>query len=252
MLDRFKTALQRLALPPEDDDGTVYRILDDNRRAVEVSPSRYFSWRMRGNLGKSTIVGSDFVHDISVRTSFSIMPESKNYKPFGTSAIHNVLLVPLTGYSRRYDTWEEAERGHQEVVERIERDLAEAEAEREVASSFAGIAAEVREALSEPMPDLFSVARHDEAARVRIPLRRTDGSFIEVEVTRSGRGFLLSEVGGPERRGDFVCPHTLLETLGVLPVNGVLTSKADNARQLGVALLQLGQAISLKLCEAPR
>ena len=244
MLDRFRGLLQRLELPPEDEESTVYRILDDNRRVLEVSPSRYFSWRMRDDLAKSTIVGSGLVQDISVRTTFSIMPESKGYKPFGTSATHIVLFEPLTEYSQRYDTWYEAERGHRNVVERVGRDLTEAEAEKEIAQSFVGLAAELRELLSEPIPDLFSVARHGEVARVRTPLRRPDGSFIEVDVVRSGSGFLLSEAAAPGRADCIAYSDEFLEALDVVLVGGVLTGRAGNARQLGTALLRLGQAVA--------
>ena len=243
MLDRFRSALQRLEPPPRNDEDVVYRILDDNRRVAVVSPPLYLSWRMTQDLERSTIVGRDLVEDVSVRTTFSIMPEGRDYRPFGTSATHTVLLEPLTQYSQRYDTWEEAERGHQHVLSRVGRDLAEAQADREVARNFAGVAAEVRETLSEPMPDLFQVTRQGEAARVRTPLYRADGSPVVVEIVRSGTGFLLSKIVSSEWPRNTAPSQELLEILGVAPENGALACRVDNARQLGAALLRLGQAI---------
>ena len=165
--------LQRLELPPKNDDVVVHRILDDNRRVLEVSPSRYFSWRMRDDLVDSTIVASDFARDISVRTTFSVMPENRDYRPFGTSVTHTALFEPLVEYSQRYETWEEAERGHRDVVDRVGRDLDEAESDREIALSFVGLAAEVRESF---------VGADARPVRGRPPRRRCPGAYPAVAV----------------------------------------------------------------------
>ena len=93
MLNRFRDFVKRLELPQEDD--VVYRIIDDNSNAVEVTQAQYAMWRMQHDVTKRAVVGEDTVENVMVRTTFSIMPEHRGYKPFGTSAFEIAFFDPL-------------------------------------------------------------------------------------------------------------------------------------------------------------
>ena len=85
--------------------------------AVEVTAAQYGIWSLQNYVTKSAIVGQDTVEGVMLRTTFSIMPESRGYKPFGTSAYEVSSFEPLIQYSQRYDTWQEAEQGHRNTLE---------------------------------------------------------------------------------------------------------------------------------------
>ena len=93
MLNRFRDLVKRLELP-EDERDVVYRIIDDNFNAVEVTAAQYANWRMQNDVTQKAVVGQDTVENVRVRTTFSIMPENRNYKPFGTSAFNLTSLDP--------------------------------------------------------------------------------------------------------------------------------------------------------------
>ena len=111
MLNRFRDFVKRLELPQEEEGEVVYRIIDDDLNAVEVTAAQYGIWRLQHDVTKRAIVGQDSVESVMVRTTFSIMPENRGYKPFGTSAYEVSTFEPLTQYTQRYDTWQEAEQG---------------------------------------------------------------------------------------------------------------------------------------------
>ena len=56
MLERFRTFVKRLELPSDQDD-LVYRIIDRERNAIEVTPSEYGNWRLRNDVTKLAVVG---------------------------------------------------------------------------------------------------------------------------------------------------------------------------------------------------
>ena len=110
MLNRFRDLVKRLELPDDERD-IVYRIIDNNYQTVEVTAAQYGNWRMQNDVVQKAIVGQDTVENVRVSTRFSIMPENRNYKPFGTSAFDMTSLDSLIGYTRytrRYDTWNDA------------------------------------------------------------------------------------------------------------------------------------------------
>ena len=148
MLNRFRDFVKRLELPQGEERGIVYRIIDDEFNTLEVTAAQYGIWRMQNDVTKRAVVGQDMVEDVMVRTTFSIMPEHRGYKPFGTSAYGMPLYDPLTQYSQRYDTWGEAEQGHRNILERIRRDSATAREADRRAASLAGTAGAVRLAVS--------------------------------------------------------------------------------------------------------
>ncbi len=261
MLDRFRSLVKRLELQPGDET-VVYRIIDDDNNAVEVTPSEYARWRVQHDVAKRAIVGQDTVGDVIVRTTFSIMPENRGYKPFGTSAYLMPLYDPLTQYSRRYDTWQESELGHWETVYQVGEELKEA---RESANSDAAQREEVefvRSALSSGVPGLF-LAEPVPAATgtlLRTPLLLPDGAFVDLLIRKDGEGFVLTgfgdtldwldrqqaEIGRTRAEGQERQPELLAhvcEILEVSLVDGVLTGRANSASQLPRSVVALAQAI---------
>ena len=242
MLDRIRGFVKQLELPQEDDE-VVYRIIDDNRNAVEVSAAQYARWRVRHDVAKLAIVGQDNVGSFLVRTTFSIMPENRSYKPFGTSAFVVPDYDPATTYSRRYDTWREAELGHHETVEllRQEQEVTGSEAEKQNKEIEV-----VRRAFASGLPGLFQVeAAQPGGALVRTPWNLPDGSAIELVVTEAEEGFTLTgpgaavAEGGERRQVNEVC-----ESLGVSVGDGILIKRTDNAGLLLEAIAELTQAVA--------
>ena len=252
MLDRFRSLVKRLELPPEE-DSVVYRIIDNDLNAVEVTPSGYAVWRMQNDVTERAIVGQDTVENVTVRTTFSIMPESRSYKPFGTSAYEIPSFDPRAEYSRRYDTWGEAEQGHRNTLERIRRDSAIARAAEQKAEDLAGTAGEVRLAISAGLPALFRVSINSGIeVTVLTPMLRADGACVELTVSESGSGFVLT--GTDEASSGDLAPALgelgdeqvgrLCRSLGLSVESGALVCKADDASQLGQAMISLAQAIA--------
>ena len=247
MLNRFRDFVKRLELPQEGD--VVYRIIDDEFNAVEVTAAQYTNWRMQNDVTKKAVVGQDTVEDVMVRTTFSVMPENRGYKPFGTSAYEMPLYDPLTQYTQRYDTWREAEQGHRSVLDRIRRDHATARATEQRARALAGTAGEVRLAISADLPVLFQVTEHAEnEIGVQTPLLRSDGTFVELAISSSGRGFVLS--GSVEELSNDSAPlmveqvNRLCRALDASEESGALVYKAEDASQLGMGIIKLAQAIA--------
>lgn len=244
MLDRIRGFVKQLELPQDDEGSVVYRIIDANRNAIEVTPAQYATWRVRHDVAKLAVVGQDNIGDFLVKTTFSIMPENRSYKPFGTSAYMMPDYDPATSYSRRYDTWREAELGHYETVELLRQ-------EQEVPDSEAGKQNKevelVRRAFASGLPGLFQVeAGTGSGALVRTPWNLPDGSAVELIVVEDGQGFVLTWFGSAIleteglqlRQVDAVC-----ETLRVSLVNGSLTKRAENAGELLEAITILTQAV---------
>lgn len=251
MLNRFRDLVKRLELPEEERD-IVYRIIDDNNNAVEVTAGQYARWRMLNDVAQRAIVGQDTVENVRVRTTFSIMPEDRNYKPFGTSAFDMVNLDPLLEYSRRYDTWNEAEKGHRDTLDRIRNDNSRARVAEEMAQALTGPAGDVRIAISVDLPAIFDVeARSDDVVRVSTPLLRPDESPIEITVNANGGGFSLSapiEVSPNNSvltlsrlRSEQV--SRLCGSMGVSLEGVSLTCTADSPSHLAVAIVRLAQAV---------
>lgn len=250
MLNRFRDLVKRLELP-EDERDIVYRIIDDDLIAVEVTAAQYGSWRMQNDVAQKAIVGQDTVENVWVRTTFSIMPENRNYKPFGTSAVDVTSLDPLLEYSRRYDTWREAERGHREALQRVRRNAATARAAEEKAEALAGTAGEVRLALSADLPHLFEIREQSENdVNIATPLLGADGASIELSVSAKGAGFTLTAaveatpgdlpplMGKPGAEN----VNRLCRSLGVSMGKSVLVCEVEDASQLGRAIVKLAQA----------
>lgn len=252
MLDRFRDFVKRLELPQGEEGDVVYRIIDDDLIAVEVTTAQYGIWRLQHDVAARAIVGQDTIESVMVRTTFSIMPENRGYKPFGTSAFQVTTLDSLPQYSMRYDTWQEAEQGHRITLNRVRRDHARARAADDRAEALAGVAGEVRLAISADLPALFRVdARSEEAVSVVTPLTRTDGSVIEMSVHETGTGFHLSasiEVAPNDSvmtlsklRSDQV--DRLCQKMGVSLADGSLNCGVEDASQLGGAIVRLSQAV---------
>ena len=250
MLDRFRDFVKRLELPQEDD--VVYRIIDDDGNAVEVSRSQFTRWRLQHDVAERAIVAEDSIEDVRIRTTFSIMPEDRTYKPFGTSAFNMSSLDPLLQYSRRYDTREEAERGHRQILEIIRRDSARARAVEERAEALAGVAGEVRLALSADLPALFQVnERSENEVSVMTPLSRADGSTITLTVVATGAGFDLnapieltpnsSILTLGRLRSEQI--NRVCETLGVSLEEGHLTCRVEDVSKIGRAMMRLAEAV---------
>ena len=241
MLERFRNFAKRLELPEDQRSSItlVYRIIDDDHNAVEVSPAEYGRWRMQHDVTHRAVVGEDTVENVMVRTTFSIMPESRGYKPFGTSAYTVLYFDPLLQYSQRYDTWQEADQGHRNTLERIRRDFAAARAVDETAEALAGTAGEVRIAVSEGIPMLFQVHVHsDEEITVHTPLRRPNGSTIDVAITVDGDLFKLSSSASPGAPGG----NALSDALRVSVENGMVSSTVQGEDELPRAILRVAQA----------
>ena len=244
MLERIRGFVKQLELPQDEDETVVYRIIDGARNAVEVSAAQYATWRLRNDVAKLAVVGQDNVGDFLVRTTFSVMPENRSYKPFGTSAYKIPDFDPATAYSRRYDTWREAELGHHETVEllRQEQEVADSEAEKQNKAIEI-----VRRAFALGLPGLFQVeAAHEYGVLVRTPWVLLDGSAVDLIVVEADGGFSLSGTGPAvsgmeERRQQQI--REVCGTLGVTPVDGNLIIKAENAGQMLESITLLMQAV---------
>ena len=252
MLNRFRDFVKRLELPEEEGD-VIYRILDNDLNAVEVTQSQYARWRVQHEVTERSIVGQDTVGNVRVRTTFSIMPENRGYKPFGTSAFDVASLDPLVDFSRRYDTWAEAQSGHRETLDRIRRDFARAKAADERAEALSGAAGEARLAISAGLPALFQVESETEGeVAVVTPMTRADGTAIAMSIIDSGEGFQLTapiEVAPNSSiltlsmlRSDQV--NRLCESMGVSLEDGSLTCGIEDASRLGQAIVRLSQAVA--------
>ena len=239
MLNRFRDFVKRLELPQEGD--IVYRIIDDELNAVEVTMAQYSAWRLQNDVTKRAIVGQDTVENVMVRTTFSIMPEHRGYKPFGTSAYQVYSIDPLTQYSKRYDTWREAEQGHWSILEHIRRESATAREADRRAENLAGTAGAVRLAVSAGLTALFHVNVHsDDEAAVQTPLSRPDGSFVSVTVYVEGGGFRLSgSIDSNAPRLDDLC-----KTLGVVAENGEVTCEVEDEAQLPQGIMGVAQVVA--------
>ena len=244
MLDRIRGFVKQLELPQGEGEEVVYRIIDNSRNAVEVSAAQYAAWRVRNDVAKLAVVGQEEVGDFLVRTTFSIMPENRSYKPFGTSAYMMPEFDPVTAYSRRYDTWREAELGHHETIELLRQ-------EQEIPSSESGKQNKevevVRRAFASGLPGLFQVeAAHQYGVLVRTPWVLLDGSPVDLIVVNSdgsfslrGTGPAISEMEESRRQqiGE-VC-----RTLGVTQVDDNLVIRAENAGQILECVALLMQAV---------
>ena len=244
MLERIRGFVKQLELPQDEDEAVVYRVIDDGRNAVEVSAAQYATWRLRNDVAKLAVVGQDNVGDFLVRTTFSVMPENRSYKPFGTSAYKIPDFDPATAYSRRYDTWREAELGHHETVEllRQEQEVADSEAEKQNKAIEI-----VRRAFALGLPGLFQVeAAHEYGVLVRTPWVLHDGSPVDLIVVESDGSFSLSGTGpavsGMEGRQQQQIGE-VCGTLGVTPVDGSLIIKAENAGLMLESITLLMQAV---------
>ena len=250
MLDRIRGMVQRLELPQEKD--VVYRILDDHGNVVEVTTAQYARWRMRHDVAQLAVVGQATVGNILVKTTFSIMPENRSYKPFGTSAFALPDFDPLVEYSSRYDTREEAEQGHRSAQERVRRDLAKALLVDEQVEVLSGTAGQVRLAIAADLPALFEISHHEDdndsssdAVTVKTPMLSADGTRVELTVTQSGTGFVLTGVGtapaGSQaaQQLDLVC-----KPLGLAVESERLVGRVADDSQLGDAMVRLAQGIA--------
>jgi hypothetical protein len=250
MLNRFRDFVKRLELPQDE---VVHRIIDDDLNTVEVTAAQYALWRMNNDVAMRAIVGQDTIENVMVRTTFSIMPENRSYKPFGTSAYEMPLYDPLTEYSQRYDTWNEAEQGHRNTLERIRRDNATARAAERRVESLAGTAGEARLAITADLPAMFQVNVHSESeVTILTPLARADGTLVELAVSAGESGFTLADASRPTL-GDSGATLQGLEgrqvermtkALGVSVESGALVFKADDASELGRAIIGLAQAVA--------
>ena len=181
------------------------------------------------------------------------MPENRNYKPFGTHAFDMTSLEPLTEYSRRYDTWREAERGHRETLERIRRDYARVRAVDQRADALAGAIEEVRLAISADLPALFQAEqRSGSEVSVLTPLIRADGTLIELVVTAGESEFIVTAPLDASPDGyslalENLQPETLdllCTALGLSVESGTLTRREGDSSQLGRALIRVAQAVA--------
>ena len=253
MLNRFRDFVKRLELPQEEDGDLVYRIIDNDLNAVEVTAAQYGIWRMQNDVAQRAVVGQGTVDNVVVRTTFSIMPEHREYKPFGTAAYDLPLYDPLTKYSQRYDTWAEAERGHRDILQRISRDSAAALAAEIKAESLAGTAGEVRLAISAGLPALFQVSvRSENEVTIQTPLLRADGTPVELRVLADDSGFVLTGDGGTSAGNFAPMPGEaragqvgrLFTALDVSVESEVLVCRARDASQLAQTIVRLAQAIA--------
>ena len=253
MLNRIRGMVQRLELPQEEEENLVYRIIDDDRNAVEVTPAQYGRWRMQHDVASLAVVGQDTFGNILVKTTFSVMPENRTYKPFGTSAFAMPDYDPLVEYSNRYDTWRDAEQGHRHTMDRIRRDLAKTLLVDEKAEALAGTAGEVRLAIAVDLPALFEVyTKSSDEVTVTTPMLRADGTRVELMVSHIEAGFVMTATGDSST-GDEV-PATgepgveqvdlLCRTLHLAVESGTLVCRTDDASQLGEAMMRLAQAIA--------
>ena len=241
MLNRFRDFVKRLELPQEDEGVVVYRIIDDDLNAVEVTAAQYGIWRLQHDVTKRAIVGQDTVESVMVRTTFSIMPENRGYKPFGTSAYEVNTFDPLPQYSQRYDTWREAERGHRSTLEQVRRDHATALATERRAEALVGAAGAVRLAVSAGIPAMFYVTGHSgEHVIVETPLIRSGGTHVVVTVSEEVEGFKLSGYAGPGTSGS----GELCGMLGLAVEGDSVTCKVVDEAELPGGIIRVAQAVA--------
>ena len=239
MLNRFRDFVKRLELPQDDD--VVYRIIDDDFNAVEVTQSQYTRWRLQHDVARMAIVGEDTFENVRVRTTFSIMPENRNYKPFGTSAFDLTSLDPLAEYSRRYDTWQEAQEGHRHTLEQVRSNHAAALATQRRAEELSGTVGAVRLAITAGVPLMFEVSAHsNEHVDVQTPLINADGTFVAVTVSEAGHGFKLSGYAGT----GFPRVAELCEKLGLIAEGDSITCEVDDEAELPRGILRVAQAVA--------
>lgn len=251
MLDRIRGMVQRLELPQEEQEEVIYRILDDDGKVIEVSPAQYGIWRMQHNVAQLAVVGQSTVGNIVVKTTFSIMPENRSYKPFGTHAYELPDFDPLNEYSARYDTREEAEQGHRSTQERIRRELARAILFDEKVEAMSGTAGQVRLAITVDLPAMFEVdfpqGVEDTGGDVIVttPMLCADGSPVALTVSHSGGVYLLTGVltaaNGPQGLEglDPVC-----RLLGLTIESEKLVVRVADVSQLGDAMVRLAQGVA--------
>ena len=241
MLNRFRNFVKRLELPQEGGE-VVYRIIDNELNAVEVTAAQYTNWRMQNDVTTRAIVGQDTIEDVMVRTTFSIMPEHRGYKPFGTSAYEMPLYDPLVRYAQRYDTWREAEQGHRHILERIRRDHATARAADQRAESLAGTAGAVRLAVTAGLPALFQVQvpHSDEEVVVHTPLILVNGSNVDVVIAVASNRFRLS--GSIASRATI--SEELSEMLGVVTEGGEVAREVEDEADLPRSIMRVAQAVA--------
>ena len=241
MLNRFRDFVKRLELPQEEESEVVYRIIDDDLKIVEVTAAQYGIWRLQNDVTKRAVVGQDTVESLMVRTTFSIMPENRGYKPFGTSAYEVSTFEPLIQYSQRYDTWQEAEQGHRNTLEQVRRDHATAVATERRAEALSGTAGAVRLAVSAGIPAMFQVRVHsDDQLDVQTPLVRSDGTFVVVTVSEAGEGFKLSGDASPGSSG----AGELCDMLGLAAEGDRVTCDVVDEAELPRGILRVAQAVA--------
>ncbi len=248
MLDRIRGFVKQLELPQGEDENVVYRIIDNKRNAIEVTASQYAVWRMQYDVAKIAVVGQDTVGNVLVRTTFSIMPESRSYKPFGTSAFLLPDFDPVTQYSQRYDTWLQSDLGHRETVRLVTRELEESPDRNEDEDRRAEETEVVMYAVASGLPGLFVVEAGAEVGTlIRTPWVLPDGTHLEVVVEKEGDGFRLSSScispGGGESR-DAQRVNELCAGLGASYKDGSLSASAVDVLELPHAIATLAQAIA--------
>ena len=241
MLNRFRDFVKRLELPQGEEAEVVYRIIDDDLIAVEVTAAQYGIWRLQNDVTERAIVGQDTIESVMVRTTFSIMPENRGYKPFGTSAYEVSTFEPLPQYSQRYDTWQEAERGHRSALEQIRRKHATAMATERRVEALSGTAGAVRLAVSAGIPAMFEVSVHtDDYVDVQTPLIHADGTFVMVTVSEAGDGFRLSGYAGPGLSG----AGELYGKLGLAVEGDSVTCDVVDEAELPMGIIRVAQAVA--------
>ena len=247
MLDRIRGFVKHLELPQGEDEDIVYRIIDNERNAIEVTASQYAIWRVQYDVAKIAVVGQDTVGNVLVRTTFSIMPESRSYKPFGTHAFLLPDFDPVIQYNQRYDTWLQADLGHRETVRLLTRETEEAPDRNEDEDSRAEETEVVMYAVASGLPGLFVVEASPEAGTIiRTPWVLPDGTHPEMFVEKEGDGFrisgsCISRDGGENR--DVQRVNELCAELGVSYEDGSLSASAVDVLELPHAITALAQAI---------
>jgi len=91
-------------------------ILNDNRQLILVDMMEYFRWWMEAHESSPLhVVGKDHFGDVEVSTVFLMAMHLPNFK---MPAFETMVFLPNggTGMVRKYQSWEDAEAGHKEVV----------------------------------------------------------------------------------------------------------------------------------------
>ena len=248
MLERIRGFIRHLELPQEEYEDVVYRIIDDDRNAIEVTATEYGRWRVQHDVAKLAVVGQDTVGDVLVRTTFSIMPESRGSKPFGTSAFLMPDYDPVTQYSHKYDTWLQADLGHRETVRLLTEEQDEATNTAQHTDTRAEETEVVLYAIASGVPGLFQVeASPDAGTFIRTPWLLPDGAPVQLTVDREGEGFSLS---GPSIAlpTDYQSSSEMLERVceafGVSLEGGIHTARAVDVLELPHAIASLAQAVA--------